>query len=120
MDLNDHMQYGNRRIPDPQEVQQQQPLPMTPMHDAPPPQQSPLESPVYGQNVDLPHYELMIVKALTAINDPNGSPPKTIWDWMNRYDLLPWKLTIVTIHVIRNSALQPHKHYKKPLRRDDY
>jgi hypothetical protein len=64
----------------------QQTLPMTPMHDAPPPQQSPLESPVYGQNVDLPHYELMIVNALTAINDPNGSPPKTIWDWMNRWD----------------------------------
>jgi hypothetical protein len=83
MDLNDHPQYGNRRLPDPQDVQQQPPLPMTPMHDAPPPQQSPLESPAYGQNVDLPHYELMIVNALTAINDPNGSPPKTIWDWMN-------------------------------------
>jgi len=120
MDLNDHPQYGNRRLPDPQEVQQHPPLPMTPMHDAPPPQQSPLESPAYGQNVDLPHYELMIVNALTAINDPNGSPPKTIWDWMNRCVFQRKKLMIVTIHAIRNFAHPPHKLYKKPLRRDDY
>lgn len=120
MDISEHPQYVNRRLPDPREAQQQQALPMTPMHDAPPPQQSPLESPVYGQNVDLPHYELMIVNALTAINDPNGSPPKIIWEWMNRCDLEKWRLIIVTTHAIRNSALPPHKLFRKPSRRADY
>jgi hypothetical protein len=81
MDMNEHPQYNNARLPNTQESQQT--LPMTPLHEGPPPQQSPLESPVYGQNIDLPHYELMIVNALHAINDPNGSPPKAIWDWMN-------------------------------------
>ena len=80
MDMNDHTQY-NHRMSD-QELQQA--MPMTPMHE-PQPQQSPLDSPMYGQTTDLPHYELMIVHALNAINDPNGSPPKAIWDWMNKY-----------------------------------
>jgi hypothetical protein len=78
LEMNDHVQY-NHRMSD-QDLQ----MPMTPMHDIAP-QQSPLESPMYGQNTDLPHYELMIVHALNAINDPNGSPPKAIWDWMNKY-----------------------------------
>jgi hypothetical protein len=80
MDINNHSQYNHARLQD-QELQQT--LPMTPLHDVQP-QQSPLDSPIYGQNTDLPHYELMIVHALTAINDPNGSPPKAIWDWMNK------------------------------------
>ena len=80
MDMNDHNQY-NHRMSD-QELQQA--MPITPMHE-PPLQHSPLESPIYGQTTDLPHYELMIVHALSAINDPNGSPPKAIWDWMNKY-----------------------------------
>lgn len=80
MDMNDHTQY-NQRMSD-EELQQA--MSMTPMHD-PSSQQSPLESPLYGQTTDLPHYELMIVHALNAINDPNGSPPKAIWDWMNKY-----------------------------------
>jgi len=79
LEMNEHAQY-NHRMSD-QDLQQ---MPMTPMHDVPL-QQSPLESPIYGQNTDLPHYELMIVHALNAINDPNGSPPKAIWDWMNKY-----------------------------------
>jgi hypothetical protein len=79
VDMNEHAQYNHRMQE--QELQQ---LPMTPIHDAPG-QQSPLDSPIYGQNTDLPHYELMIVRALGSINDPNGSPPKAIWDWMNRY-----------------------------------
>jgi hypothetical protein len=63
--------------------QQQQPLPMQSMQDTP--TQQTVEPPIYGQGTDLPHYELMIVHALQAISDPNGSPPKVIWDWMNRY-----------------------------------
>jgi hypothetical protein len=82
INMNEHPQYDHGRMQE-QELQQ---LPMTPMHEGPP-QQSP-QSPMYGQNTDLPHYELMIVDALEHINDPNGSPPKAIWDWMNSYSLL--------------------------------
>jgi hypothetical protein len=86
MDMNHH-QFNHTRIPEPQEPQQP-PLPMTPqIHDTVPQQHSPIDSPIYGQTADLPHYELMIVNALNAISDPNGSPPKVIWDWMNRYTL---------------------------------
>jgi linker histone H1 and H5 family len=75
-------QYNHQRLDSHDQPPQQ--LPLTPMHGPPASQQSPLEqSPVYGQITDLPHYELMIVKALEAINDPNGSPPKSIWEWMN-------------------------------------
>ena len=79
VEMNDHSQYNHARLLD---QNQQQTLPMTPMHDAQ--LQSQLESPIYGPNTDLPHYELMIVHALNAINDPNGCPPKQIWDWMNK------------------------------------
>jgi hypothetical protein len=82
MDVNSHPQYTDARMQDPQN---QPPLPMTPLHDSGPQHPSPMESPIYGGNVDLPHYELMIVNALQAINDPNGSPPKAIWEWMNTY-----------------------------------
>ena len=70
------------RLSDPQ----QNTMPMTPMHDPSvvPMQQSPI-SPGYGTTIDLPHYELMIVNALEAINNPNGCPPKEIWEWMNKY-----------------------------------
>jgi len=80
LDINQPSQYNHSRLSDPD----LQGLPMTPMHDVSH-QQSPLESPLYGQTQDLPHYELMIVHALQALNDPNGSPPKQIWDWMNKY-----------------------------------
>ncbi|RIB29545.1 hypothetical protein C2G38_1079120 [Gigaspora rosea] len=33
--------------------------------------------------VDLPSYEEMIVQALTAIADPSGSAPRSIFEWMN-------------------------------------
>ncbi|KAF0521752.1 lsd1/2 complex phd finger containing protein phf2 [Gigaspora margarita] len=33
--------------------------------------------------VDLPSYEEMIVQALTAITDPSGSAPRSIFEWMN-------------------------------------
>lgn len=107
IDMNEHAQY-NHRMPD-QDLQQ---LPMTPMHDVPL-QVSPLESPLYGQNTDLPHYELMIVHALSAINDPNGSPPKQIWDWMNKYSPVNVELTLVITHVIQSSGLRRHKLFRK-------
>jgi hypothetical protein len=72
-------QFASGALPD-QNTQQ-----LTPIHDAPPPQHSPIESPGYTATVDLPHYESMIVNALQAINNPNGSPPKDIWEWMNKY-----------------------------------
>jgi hypothetical protein len=115
MDMNDHGQFSNARIPEPPEPPQ--PLPMTPQLQDTVPQQSPIESPIYGQTVDLPHYELMIVNALNAINDPNGSPPKAIWDWMNKY--APRDFLLVITHVTRNSERRHHKRCRKPLRRDD-
>ena len=35
------------------------------------------------KNAELPSYEEMIVRAATAINDPSGSAPKHLFDWMN-------------------------------------
>jgi hypothetical protein len=95
MDIDEHPQYNHHQpLPPPPRQQRlsdpdMKPPPhtlqsVTPMNDTGPTQQSPVEtSPMFGQT-DLPHYELMIVHALTAINDPNGSPPKAIWDWMNK------------------------------------
>ena len=38
-----------------------------------------------GYNLDdVPSYEDMIEKALTAIGDPRGSSPRSIWEWMGR------------------------------------
>ena len=109
LNMNEHPQYNHARMQE-QELQQQ--LPMTSMQEGPP-QQSPLESPMYGQSTDLPHYELMIVAALEHINDPNGSPPKAIWDWMNSYVLWCLCLTAETIHVTQSSVRPPRKLYKK-------
>ena len=36
---------------------------------------------------DLPSYEDMIAQAITALDEPKGSPPKSIWEWMNKYVL---------------------------------
>jgi len=35
------------------------------------------------KSAELPSYEEMIVSAATAINDPKGSAPKHLFDWMN-------------------------------------
>jgi hypothetical protein len=105
MDINELPQYNHQpsplrqqRLSDPEMKPPQHPMqPMNPMHDPGPPQQSSIESPMFGQT-DLPHYELMIVHALTAISDPNGSPPKAIWDWMNKYYFHPndfFKITLM-------------------------
>jgi hypothetical protein len=117
MDMNDHAQYNHTRMGE-QELQPA--IPMTPIHELPS-QQPQLESPLYGQNTDLPHYELMIVYALQAINDPNGSPPKQIWDWMNRYLCAQsLKLTPVITHATQSSGHQLLKLCKKLSRKDVY
>ena len=110
IEMNDHTQYNHTRLP---EQNAQQNVSMTPVHDVPQPQQT-LDSPVYsGQTTDLPHYELMIVHALEAINDPNGSPPKVIWDWMNKY--APWilGLMLAIIHAILNFGLRHRKLFRR-------
>ena len=110
MEMNEHVQYNHTRMGE-QELQPA--MPMTPMHEVPS-QQPQLESPLYGQTTDLPHYELMIVHALQAINDPNGSPPKQIWDWMNRYvEAGHEKLTSVITLVIQSFGPLLHKPCKR-------
>ena len=115
IDVNSHPQYNDNRLQDPQNPPPG--LPMTPMQEPPPHHQSPMESPMYGQNVDLPHYELMIVNALQAINDPNGSAPKAIWEWMNKYFLLWANFDVVIILVIPNFGHRHLKLCKKLLRK---
>jgi len=115
LDVNSHVQFNDTRMQDPQG--QASTLPMTPLHEAPQSHSSPLESPIYGQTVDLPHYELMIVNALQAINDPNGSPPKAIWEWMNTYFLLEISFNVVIIHVTQSSEPRRPKLYRRLLRR---
>lgn len=107
--MNEHTQYNHTRLP---EQNAQQNVSMTPVHDAPQPQG--LDSPVYtGQSTDLPHYELMIVRALEAINDPNGSPPKVIWDWMNKCASQILGLMLVIIHAILNFGLRHRKLFRR-------
>jgi hypothetical protein len=42
----------------------------------------------------LPSYEDMIVAGLIAIGDPDGSPPRIVFEWMNEY---VWLLVLVSL-----------------------
>lgn len=45
---------------------------------------------------DLPGYEDMIVRGLTYINDPKGSAPRTLFEWMTEYVFCPMSRTMST------------------------